>query len=60
MRSTEILENVFFRVILTERGSKRQYLFAILLIMNWGLKNRGQQKKGTLVLKLGVETPIEL
>ena len=35
-------------------------MFAILLILNWGLKKRGQQKKGTLIWKLGIEEPVAL
>ena len=37
------------------RKSKRQCLLAILLILMWGLKERSQQNKGTLIL--GVEAP---
>ena len=37
------------------RNSKQKCLFAILLILIWGLKKRSQQNRGTLIL--GVKVP---
>ena len=55
MELIETLEDASFRVVLKDWGNKWQCLFAFLLTLNWGLKKKGQQKKGRLILKLGVQ-----
>ena len=55
MELIETLEDASFRVVLKDWGNKWQCLLAFLLTLNWGLKKKGQQKKGRLILKLGVQ-----